>query len=57
MIRKIGSAIFVGIVVFAIYKYFGGDIGAFFSTALDVFIKIVDQGSDAVLEGFKKLTS
>lgn len=56
MIRKIGSAILIGIVVFAIYKWFGGDIAAFFSTVADLFFQIIDKGSDVVIEFFTNAT-
>lgn len=55
MIRKIGSAILIGIAVYAVYKWFGGDIGAFLSTALGWFFDIIDKGSDAVVSFFQKL--
>jgi len=55
MIRSILSTIGVIILVVAIYKIFGGDIGLAISTAANVVIDVADAGSDVLLEAWNKL--
>lgn len=56
MLGKLISFALIGIAVFAVYKYFGGDIGAAFSAAWDVFFRIIDAGSDVVLKALGSLS-
>lgn len=46
MIGKIVSFVLAAIVVFAIYKYFNGDIGLALTTVGDFLWNIIDQGSN-----------
>jgi hypothetical protein len=55
MIRSIVSTIGVIILVVAVYKIFGGDVGLAITTAANFVIDIADAGSDVVLEAWNKL--
>lgn len=50
MVRSILSFLGVAILVVAVYKIFGGDIGLALSTVADIFIQIVTAGSDILIK-------
>lgn len=55
MVRSILSTLGVIILIVAVYKIFGGDIGLAISTAANVVIDVADAGSDVLLEAWNKL--
>lgn len=46
MIGKVVSFLIAAIVLFGIYKFFGGDIGLALTTLGDFLYQIIEQGSD-----------
>lgn len=57
MIRSIASFIGALILIAAVYKIFGGDLGLALSTVAGFVIDIADAGSDVILEAFGRLTA
>lgn len=55
MIRSIAGFIGALILIAAVYKIFGGDIGLAVSTAAGFVIDIADAGSDVILEALSRL--
>lgn len=55
MIRSIAGFIGALILIAAVYKIFGGDLGLAVSTAATFVIDIADAGSDVILEAISRL--
>lgn len=55
MIRNVASTMGIIILVVAVYKIFGGDVGLAISTAANFVIDIADAGSDVVIGAWNKL--
>lgn len=57
MIRSALGTLGVIILVVAVYKIFGGDVGLAISTAANFVIDVADAGSDVLLGAWDKLRS
>lgn len=57
MIRSILGTLGIVILVVAVYKIFGGDVGLAISTAANFVIDVADAGSDVLLQAWDKLQS
>lgn len=46
MLRDIGKYLIIAIILVSVYKFFGGDIGAFLNSAWEIVVKVVNTGAD-----------